>query len=157
MRPTRVLYNETYNGVLIEVSKHYVGDAEVWCYYLLLCAEQFDSKYRGELMPPVFCTDYGTIIQPPPELLMSLDWHSGITFYEITKSTKSPYTLIKAGCDFSHLWDEGMKYNEEDIMKEAKRCVDSLHLKFPTFKSMDELWVEYRRPFKEAMDLKNAP
>lgn len=107
----------------------YHGDKGRWNYYLHLREEQFQPD------------DFEAMTTPRAEhellnlrghkswdyyrsSLYDLDWHGGITFYEITG--EEPYRRIKAGCDYSHGFDEGMHYTLDFVEIEAKACVDSL-------------------------------
>jgi hypothetical protein len=154
MRPTRELYCDEHRGIKIEVSRHYPGGDRkpdgVWCFYLHLLVEQFPEEIRGDLLLPHKVLEFGSWIQPYPECLESLDWHSGMTFYEVNR-TPEPFRAIKAGCDYDHLWDEGRIYNSDFVMMEAKECVDSLWRQFPTLKTARECYDEYYKSFKEQL------
>lgn len=156
LKPDRELYREEYRGINIEVSRQWNKYDEdrnpdgVWCFYLHLLVEQFPVELHPDLTRPKKTLDYGTTLQPYAECLEGLDWHSGMTFYEVSKFAE-PFRTIKAGCDFNHLWDEGQRYSADGVMSEARRCVDSLFVAHPHLRSTKELWEEYRKPFHEAM------
>lgn len=59
-----------------------------------------------------------------------LDWHCGITFYQETTFPENPgRTLVKAGCDFQHLYDDNWMTADhgEQILK---RYVPGLQKQF---------------------------
>lgn len=62
--------------------------------------------------------------------IASADWHCGITFYEKgnVEVGMEGQRYIKAGCDYSHLWDQGMhgSYSLEHVNREAEQCCASL-------------------------------
>lgn len=149
MKPSRTIYRDNHKGFAIEVSVHPGYDrAEIFCFYIYLLKEMFPSEYHADLTQEVTATEFGTLMQPYAECLRDLDWSGGMTFYEISTSTMSPFTMIKAGCDYNHLWDIGRTYHPDGVMRDAKNCVDSLILKFPTLKTSEQLWKEYRAPFE---------
>lgn len=150
IEPCRELYRDRHRGINVEVSRHWDSDRKsIWCFYLYLLMEQFPDNTHKDLMTEIQTLESGTMMQLYPDSLMDLRWHSGMTFYEIEKPRATPFHTIKAGCDYNHLWDEGLYYNAEEVMGDAKRCVDSLFTAFPTLKTPEDLWNEYRVKFKE--------
>lgn len=154
MKPTREIYRQEYRGVTVEVSRHFQKDwrteqdKDVWCFYLFLAVEMFPEEFHVDLWQPIKFTDFGTPMQPYAECLQDLDWHSGMTWYSKESNDDFPFRSIKAGCDYNHLWDENCYYDAESVMRDAKRCVDSLFQKFPTLKINKILWDEHRAKFK---------
>lgn len=160
LQPDRELYRKEYRGINIEVSRHWVNHpnprTEVWCFYLLLAVEGFPEETRPGLIRDVVFTDYGTPMRPYAECLENLDWHCGMTFYEVTKNPGYPFTSIKAGCDYSHYWDEGQAYIADGVMRDAEKCVDSFLLLFPNYKNSETLWDEFREPYEAKRREKEA-
>jgi hypothetical protein len=162
MKHDREIFRQTHKGISIEVSKHFGKDystdkeKDVWCFYLLLAAEQFPKEFHDDLYQPFNFSDYGTPMQPYAECLKDLDWHSGMTYYERTSPSDFPFKTFKAGCDFNHLWDEHEYFDAESVMNEAKRCVDSLFLKFPTLATNEILWKEFREKHKAMTSLNKS-
>lgn len=158
LKPDRELYREEHRGIQIEVSRHWMNypreRSEVWCFYLHLALEGFPEEFRADLFQDVKHSDFGTPMRPYAECLIGLDWHSGMTFYEVTQNPGYPFTNIKAGCDYNHLWDEDQFYSAESVMIDAKNCVDSFLTVFPKYKTTKQLWEEYRKPFEEAQKKK---
>jgi hypothetical protein len=62
--------------------------------------------------------------------IAKLDWHCGITFYEETSLLNhAGRTIVKAGCDFQHLYDD--HYMTEDYgQRIIDRCVPGLKNQF---------------------------
>jgi len=152
----KISYFTEYKGVNIEATNTNFEKQDHWAFYLHLYAESFDESLRSDLCKPVRVSEYGTRMQPSPDCLQELDWHYGITFYSLTSNTESPFTIIKAGCDYSHLWDNGCLYESDRVIRDAERCVDSLLLQFPDFKLSQQLMDEYRKPFSDKMEAKKA-
>lgn len=69
--------------------------------------------------------------------LANLDWHGGITYYSETTHNNGEYVLVKAGCDYQHLYDNetygmddcGESILENDgskILKQFKQMIQEL-------------------------------
>ena len=104
-----------------------------WCFYLHLPEPQWRPEDWGRFMAPPstseLLTRHGRRHWDYDEsALYGLDWHGGMTFFEITGD--APYRAIKAGCDYAHLWDEDVTYDLSYVEHEAKACVDSLVERF---------------------------
>lgn len=59
--------------------------------------------------------------------LASLDWHGGITFYEECFNNEMRKTVVRAGCDYQHLWDEAYRsrdYGDEIIQSDGICIMD---------------------------------
>jgi hypothetical protein len=156
MKPDRELYRSIHRGVHIEVSRHFRKDyiteqqKGIWCFYLFLAVEMFPEFYHADLWQPYRFTDFGTPMQPYAECLESLEWHGGMTYYEKTSAHDYPFHNIKAGCDYDHIWDDNQYYDAEIVLDDAKKCVDSLFLKFPDLKTTEQLWIDHRKKFPGA-------
>ena len=162
--PDRELYRGNHLDISIEVSRrwrrglegHSSLNPEVWCFYLFIAVEQFEAKYHADLNQPVQVSKFGSWHKPYAECLQSLDWQGGMTFYECEKRSDSPFTHIKAGCDYDHIWNDGHIYSANIIMQDAKTCVESLAHQFPNLIPMDRLWKAYRQPFTEKYEQEQA-
>lgn len=149
MKPTREVYAESYKGIQIEVSRHWNYEKrEIWCFYLHLYVEMFQTEMQEDLWQPIKFSDFGTPMQPYADSLKPLNWHGGMTFYEKESAHDYPFKKIKVGCDYNHLWDQDRCYYAEEVMGEAKECVDSLFQLFPEIKSPESLWKKHRAKFK---------
>lgn len=49
--------------------------------------------------------------------IAEMDWHCGITFYQETYNPEYKKTMVKAGCDFQHLYDD--HWREDDHGKQV--------------------------------------
>ncbi len=67
-------------------------------------------------------------------LLSKMDWHGGITFYEKVRGFDGESQEIKAGCDYGHYFDEGITYDEKDILLDIQRAIDSFWEEVPDYK-----------------------
>lgn len=59
------------------------------------------------------------------EIISSIDFHSGITWYSKELGFDGENKVIKIGCDYMHLWDEGKIYYVEEVERDAKTAIES--------------------------------
>lgn len=141
-------WHSEHNNVGIELSFHgYVPPEErsgysyghgTWCYYLILDERMFYPKdwkhicLKGE--KGEYGIDYNYYRFP------DIDFHGGITFYEVTKhydhKTGKDYRIVKAGCDYNHLWDGEAGYPDyyDTVLFDAKHSVKRLLETYPNVK-----------------------
>jgi len=126
-----------YRGITIEIIQHWREDydypgtkKELWNYYLIMREDQIPEEKRSQFICTKVVSQYGSwYYNYYQSALADLDWHGGITFYELL-SAESP-KIFKAGCDFDHIWNHGHKYNVDYIMAAAKNTVDDLWEQHP--------------------------
>lgn len=139
------VWTTTYRGVPIKICKWFMRRSEnhlvpVWNYYLLIREESVPNEYKSRVFlkgtweklfggQPRLSYDYSD-----SGVFCSLDWHGGITYYEIKGGINRSPRIAKAGCDYNHLWDEGREseYCEEFVLADAKRTVDELREVIPS-------------------------
>jgi len=116
-----------YRGVRFEINRNTMDcdGTKFFTFYILLHKEKMSKEmlsrlsikkktFRGHGFYPTSNVDIG--------------FHGGCTFYD-----KEKYGL-RIGCDYNHLHDNEMHYTLEDIVSDAKECIDALLLKFPNYK-----------------------
>lgn len=52
--------------------------------------------------------------------------HGGCTWYSKESTVDDKKRLVKFGCDYSHLWDEGKTYTLESVYSDVKNSINSL-------------------------------
>lgn len=57
--------------------------------------------------------------------ISAMPFRGGCTFYE-KKITVPGHRVVKIGCDYQHSWDEGMHYDENQILGHIMQVVDHL-------------------------------
>lgn len=149
-----VWYGE-YRGIMFEIknwkmeglSKFWKSS---WVFYLKVLLEQFPEEDREKIKPYIYYTGYGTPLSVPRDdnPILNLEWHGGMT-YSADETTPQfyPYTFLKFGCDYQHLWDEGKTYDIEGVQKEVQECIDSLFVLYPNLKTRAKLIEEFRDTF----------
>lgn len=130
---------ERYKGITIELSFHgYDPDHNVhgiWCYYLLLDEQMFSPEDWAKLLCDRKENGYYDYMNFP-----DVSFHGGITFYNVDtywdRNQNKEFRMIKAGCDYNHLWDSenGYQDNFESVMFDAKYSVSKLLEQFPVHK-----------------------
>lgn len=123
-----------YRGVRFEVKTWPMGPSSYrneqgWAHYLLInvdkqvpeeLREKFWLKPRADLMFGKYLThDY---MDGPTA---AIEFHGGITFYEKTSGFEGGDRWVKLGCDYQHLWDDGQRYDVDDVTREAHVSIDS--------------------------------
>lgn len=68
-------------------------------------------------------------------VMSDLDWHGGITWYSKERGFDGEERVIKIGCDYSHLWDEGYYHDLEDVKNDCKRTIERFLEKVPNYKN----------------------
>lgn len=106
-----------------------------WNFYLLLPEPQWKTADWNALIAP---EDTGhrlamkgrRIWKERQSVLVDLDWPGGMTFYRVEGIP--PYTGIKAGCDYNHLWDAEAGYPATlaSVEADARRLIDELLERF---------------------------
>lgn len=108
-----------------------------WCHYIILDLDQIPEESREQFW-----------LSPKPEemsvskrkyvrydyydsIISSLELHGGCTFYEKTSGIDGSPRVVKIGCDYQHLWDDGQDYSVNSVLFEAKETIDSLHTLIP--------------------------
>ena len=125
-----------HKGVVFEIQNFKLGDRDQWAFYLLIPLEQVPEEVRERLwLPPqkqervwIHYDYYGE------SLIYDIRWHGGCTFYEKHGGFDGHPRLVKMGCDYGHLWDEGHEYNVSYVEMEARDAVDSFLEMVPGFK-----------------------
>lgn len=120
-------------GLMIEVTHHSDhGKEKIWCYYLLIDK----SKYKN------YWNDFSDILEPDKGW-ENIKFHYGITWktiqktyiyaYDFKKNKKyiKPITHLKIGCDYHHLWDEGIHYTLDDVMSDAEKTTHQFMEQYP--------------------------
>lgn len=136
-------WNLTHQNVKIEISHHGVSEyspAGTWCYYLLIDQRMFQRPEDWALFDfPVETKQWTTSFHQhyPYERCPDLNWHGEATFGErneaICNKTGKPYSWVKIGCDYAHLWDRERGFPDDlaSVTADAKRSAEVLCQRYP--------------------------
>ena len=129
----RRTWTSSYRHVLFEVVNWGVSGGTSggrWNYYLKLPKEQIPSEIMPQIdLPPIPQTwgcGIGYDYMGENSLLASLCWHGGITHYAKEGGLDGLPTTFVAGCDYSHYFDDGMRYEEHVVAFDALHTIDDL-------------------------------
>ena len=100
---------------------------EHWNYYVSF-EYQNTPKKLWDILTATSTTKYG--IDYYDSWLVDIDWHGGITYGEYIWDGLQEIRAVKAGCDYSHLWDEGCQYDLDDIVRDAENTIASARALF---------------------------
>lgn len=136
-----------YKDVSIELSFHGYRPPEereyrgyghgTWCYYISLNELMFNAMDWKQLRFFPRFDDRMSFETYDYYAFPDVDFHGGITFYEVSKHynkhVKRHIEVVKAGCDYNHLWDGEAGYPDDydSVLFDAKHSVDKLLRQFP--------------------------
>jgi len=147
------LWNDLYRDIGFEI-KRFPASEELdpnkkwgWCYYIYIWASQFGEQ-RDIVIPRHYYTAFGSRIEVEPKdsFARKIEFHGGCTYYRVEHQNEWD-TLIKIGCDYQHLWDEGWEYGLQHALSEVHETIDSLHNYFPNLLKHSDIVDEFRKKF----------
>jgi hypothetical protein len=115
------VWHGEYKGFMFEIvnwSFGIYGDTQDKCNHYILIQVWKQPKLFNELLK--FIKEDGDLDYYATPCA-NWDWHCGITFGE-----KISNKVIKVGCDYQHLHDEGNTYDVDYVYSEAIRTIDSI-------------------------------
>ena len=131
----RIIYSGEYRNIHFEINKFKSldfnrerGHSNCWAHYIYI---NLDKHIPDEKLANSFWLEpikYGKRIShnyyvyPINELV----FHCGCTWYSKESGFEGDNRIVKIGCDYQHLWDDGHDYNLEYVVNEAKNTIDSL-------------------------------
>lgn len=129
---SRKVWNDTINGFPVEFVNWSSGSEsgfDNWNYYIYFSCENTPAEFWGRLLtmqPGKYSIDYYA------SFLAGLEWHHGITFARFERNGMQEIVAVKAGCDYAHYWDEGIKYTLDDLISDATATIESARVLFQT-------------------------
>ena len=130
------MWNGRYRGVRFEIMRwHFTENGkDHWAYYLYIDERQFPVSVRSGYVLEPGLTNMGRLSYDYTNCAWNnIRAHCGWTFYEIHGGYIDTPRVVKIGCDYGHLWDDGISYNENCIIPEVKQSIDELHDKVGVF------------------------
>jgi hypothetical protein len=128
-----------------ELAQSFGMPKDAWTFYLNFHAEAFAPEVWTRLNPDpeiknteFFRTWYDYKYER--HVLADLPWHCGPTFYERVFNQGGEVIGITMGCDYQHLWDDGIEYCLEDIECDVKNCIDAFWELLPETKVKCQCW-----------------
>jgi len=121
-----LLHKDTWNGNYNDFGFEIVnwgGNKENWNYYIYFTQKSTPAEFWDKLKAiqnGKYAIDYSN------SFLTDFHWHCGITFCEKIYNSQSEVVAFKAGCDYSHYWDEGIDYDLNYVLNDCKSTIDSI-------------------------------
>lgn len=140
-RKTKV-WTGTHKGVAFEINNFkidetkYSDEKDCWTHYIIIYLNRIPEKYkpnsfwlRGKRNRGYIFYDYHK-----HSIIGRIEFHGGCTWYSKERGFDGTEKVIKIGCDYQHLWDEGKQYDLEYVKKEVKETIDSFLNYIPDYK-----------------------
>jgi len=128
-----------YKGITFEIAKWFTGTPEtdfyhpIWNYYLYISIEQIPKQLQKDFnLEPQKLTRRWIDYAYSQAIFSNWEWHGGVTYYE--KLGVDTDLMFKLGCDYNHLWDDGMDYELPVILAGAMETIDSAREHIPNLK-----------------------
>lgn len=111
-------------------------EKDCWTYYLIIHIDRIPIEnnpksywLKGEKMMSRISYSYYD-----HDVMCDFDWHGGITWYSKEHGFDNSNKVIKIGCDYSHLWDEGHFYEIEDVKSDVENTIERFLHHIPNYK-----------------------
>lgn len=88
----------------------------IWNYYFYLHEVNWPCIFPDWWLEDLI-SDYGKVYHHYNHLDVC-EFHGGITYYS-KHGTMEGHRCVQIGCDFNHLWDEGVEYDFEHVKRIA--------------------------------------
>ena len=121
------VWQGTYKGINFKIAKS-AGIDKVWkaswVYYIYLHLNQFtDKEFAEKLWLEQKFDEKGRLwFNYMSSAAAQVELHGGITYYR-----RHEPKVVELGCDFQHYCDEGRQYDLEDVYREVRNSIDSVH------------------------------
>lgn len=130
----KLIWSGTYKSINFEIVNWSYKDPfmdemkQIWNFYLILPIDMFPEKLHKEIWLPSRVTEYGSVMYGyyNSNILSSIDFYGGITYYEKVNGYDGGKKVIKVGCDYNHAWDQDCYYDIKDIIEDTKIAINSL-------------------------------
>ena len=109
---------------------------DYWTYYLYLFLDRIPKENNPDSFWLKGLKDKGRIYYDyfRHEIMADLNWHGGISWYSKERGFDGSVKIIKIGCDYSHIWDEGRLYNINQVELDCKKTILRFLEKVPNYK-----------------------
>lgn len=135
-RETKI-WNGTHDGIDFEINNFKLGDNINWTYYLLIRLNRIPEENNPEsywLKGEADKKGYVNYKYMSTEPICNIEFHHGITYYSKVSGFDGANKIIKIGCDYSHLWDEGRHYSLESVKNDVIMSINSFKGLVPKYK-----------------------
>jgi hypothetical protein len=140
----KTTWSGSHKGIGFEIARWNYNDSltegrenikEGWNSYIILAIEMFPEECHKDLWLEPDVSKYGSVYYSySNDTISAIDFHCGCTYYDKMHGLDGGRKVIKVGCDYNHLHDEGMIYDVEYVHMEIKRAIESLIISQPNLK-----------------------
>lgn len=137
------VWRGTHKGVAFEVNNwktdHTPEHPDRWTYYLIIHLNRIPEENNPQsfwlkpkdnsILPKHIYYDYYS-----HPVIGSIEFHGGITWYSKEAGFDEAPKIIKIGCDYSHIWDEGVPYRLDNILADVENSIESFLSFVPNYK-----------------------
>ena len=127
-----------YRGVNFEINnwQNKWDGKENWTYYLILFLDRIPEENNPKSYWLRGRKNYGHILYDYYEhpVIGNISFHGGCTWYSKERGFDGDEKVIKIGCDYSHLWDEGRYYNLNIVISDLRNTIDKFLEFVPDYK-----------------------
>lgn len=133
-------WHGVYRGVNFEINKFksFSGMAQSfsWTHYLWIHLNRIPETYTSLWLKGKKDERFGRVHYDyhKNEIINGIEFHGGCTWYSKEYGFDGDKKVIKIGCDYQHLWDEGRIYSLEYVLSEVKKSIDSFISLVPDYK-----------------------
>jgi len=130
------LWSGMYRGVAFEIA-HWDVRPEctlgIWNFYLFIREDMVPEANVGDVfLAPIHDSGrWGVRYAYYDSILAEIEWHGNMTFYEKRGGADGSKTVAVGGCDYNHLFDQGVTYRHEGVAADARRAIDDLRRLIP--------------------------
>ena len=125
------------NNFITEAVRDIIPEKENWTYYLRLQLDRIpkESDPKSYWLEPQKDEKFGrTSYKYYQHQMADLNWHGGMTWYSKETGIDDTPKSIKIGCDYQHIWDEGVFYNIDFVTRDVQNTIDDFLLLVPNYK-----------------------
>jgi hypothetical protein len=125
-----------YRGIRYEINRfagfQHNSQKFSWTHYILLTLDQVSEEHREKFwLTPEYSKAWEGGIERLSysyydSIIAQVEFHGGCTWYSKESGPDEKTRVVKFGCDYQHLWDEGQDYSLSYVVAEAKKSIDSL-------------------------------
>jgi len=121
----KTVWNNEIHGIQCEFQNWgFTEDkADKWNYYIYLTEKNTNAELWAKLLemkPAKYSIEYFD------SWIADLNWHGGITYAEFERNSMQEIVCVKAGCDYSHCFDEGNEYTLDDLVRDCTATIESI-------------------------------
>lgn len=141
-RKTKI-WNGNYKGVSFEINNFktpkndWDDEKSNWTYYLFIHLNRIPNKDISDSFWIKGTPDNkGRVFYRYNDhhIINNIDLSGGCTWYSKEAGFDNSNKVIKIGCDYQHIWNDGIEYYLEWIINDVKKSIDSFLSFIPDYK-----------------------